>query len=119
MSDEQRATRPLTWADAAYEARYAALADRLTHLDSYDAPALVVDLWEDPEHPRQVQVVASVRRRVSAATAEPFIPEWAALAWDVEPEADPRARLMEALLQGHLRAQERLTGETGLVPLPR
>jgi hypothetical protein len=118
MSGEQRPAPRLTWADAAYERRYTEIADRLVHLDSYDAPALVVDLWEDPEHPRQVQVVVSVRRGVSAATAAPFIPEWAALARETEPAADPRARLMEALLQGHLRAQERLTGETGLSRRP-
>jgi hypothetical protein len=68
-----------------------------------------VDLWEDQEQPRQVQVVVSVKRGISHDTAAPFMPEWAALAWETEPEADPRARLMEALLQGHLRAQERLT----------
>jgi hypothetical protein len=109
MSEVQGPAPRLTWADAEYERRYTEIADRLVHLDSYDASALVVDLWEDPEHPRQVQVVVSVRRGVSAATAEPFIPEWAALAWDTEPEPDPRARLLEALLQGHLRAKARLS----------
>jgi hypothetical protein len=111
MTDEQGQAPRLTWYDADYERRYRQIADRFVYLDSYDTAALVVDLWEDPEHPQQVQVVVSVRHGLNAATATPFIPEWAALAWETGPAPDPRARLMEALLQGHLRARERLTGD--------
>lgn len=111
--------RPLTWDDT-YRDHYLAVADRMVLVDTLEADALVVDLYQDPDdQPQRLQAVVSVRHGISLATAEPFIPEWAALAWETLPEPDPRARLVEALLQGHLRARERLTGDRGLVPLPR
>jgi hypothetical protein len=82
---------------------------------------MVVDLWQDPasRRPERVHAVVTVRPGINLATAEPFMPAWAGLAWETDPDPDPRARLVEALRQGHLRARERLTGERGLVPLPR
>lgn len=97
------------------------MAARLVLAGVPEAPLMVVDLWQDPLGRRTVrlQAVVTVRPGISLATAEPFLPEWSALAWETDPDPDPRARLVEALHQGHLRARERMTGETGLVPLPR
>ena len=117
-----RPTPPANWADASYERHYLAIAGRLILVATLEADALVTDLYQDPESDRPTRVlpVVSVRRGVSLATAEPFIPPgWQALAWECELEPDPRARLVRASLQGHLRARERLTDETGLVPMPR
>jgi hypothetical protein len=63
----------------------------------------------------------TVRRGQSYDTVQQFIPSgWGGLAWEVEsPKPTPEGRFMVAMEQGHLRARERLTGEPGLVPLPR
>lgn len=113
-------TGPVTWDDATRE-HYLGVAARLVLAGVLEAPLMVVDLWEDPlgRRPRRLQAVVTVRPGISLATAEPFLSEWSALAWETDPDPDPRARFIEALRQGHLRARERLTGETGLVPLPR
>ena len=113
-------TGPVTWDDAT-RAHYLGVASRLVWVGVLAAPLMVVDLWQDPlgRRPVRLQAVVTVRVGVCLATAEPFIPEWSALAWETDPDPDPRARLVEALRQGHLRARERMTGETGLVPLPR
>lgn len=88
----------------------------MEHLTTVEGPAMVVDLWE--HHGRGLAVV-TVRPGINLATAQPFLPDWDALAWETDPGPDPAARLAEALRQGHLRHRERHTGERGLVPLPR
>ena len=105
------------WYDEDYRRKYEAIAAGLVYVSTVEESILVRDVWVDGD--RRPSVVVSVRRGVSWATAEPFLEGWDALAWECDPEPDPRARLMEALLQGHLRARERMTGETGLAPLPR
>lgn len=114
---------PLTWAFATQEA-YRRTLERLVYLGAMEGPALLIDLWEDPDqagHPHRAAAVVTVRPGVTWDSAEPFIP-WAGvegLAWETEPAQTPAERFMVAMEQGHLRARERLTGESGLAILPR
>lgn len=105
----------LTWDDATRQT-YTSRLQGLVLMDTLEGPAMVVDLWSDGG---QVAVVVSVRKGISRDTAEPFLPDWDLLAWEVEPATTAGERFLVAAEQGHLRARERLTGETGLVVLPR
>lgn len=95
-------------------------------LDTVETPLFVADVWKDPAHAVghvfATGVVVLVRPHVAYANVEPFIPfgHLYGLAWEVmEMPLDPVARFQEALRQERLRAEERLTGDRGLAPLPR
>ena len=97
----------------------------LTLLATVESPMFTQDTWRDPAQPVNdpfaVGVVMLVRPRLALATVNPFIP-WGGLygiAWEVEPPRDPVARFQEAHRQACLRAEERMTGDRGLAPLPR
>lgn len=90
-------------------------------LDTVETPLLVADVWRDLGHSLGhvfgTGVVVLVRPQVPYATVEPFIPfgHLYGLGWEVEQmPQDPVERFHEALRQERLRAQERLTGTTGL-----
>jgi hypothetical protein len=107
-----------TWSDRPTQQAYDAIAARLKHLGTAETDTFVTDLWADPDRPDETHAVVSVRRGTTAARVQSLLPDWTALAWETDPDPDPRSRLREALLQGHLRARERLTGEQGIAPLP-
>lgn len=110
--------RALTWYDESYERAYEAVITRLVYVDTLNTGDLVVDRWTDPGRVDAV-IVVNVPPGVGAEQAYGQMPDWDALAWEADVTVDPTARLREALLQGHCRAQERLTGDVGVAILPR
>jgi hypothetical protein len=99
---------------------------RFELLDTVETALFMADVWRDLGHSLghvfASGVVVLVRPQVAYATVEPFIPFGSlyALGWEVaEMPTDPVDRFQEALRQERLRAEERLTGATGLAPLPR
>ena len=99
---------------------------RATLLGTESSSGWVKDYWLDPDEaadsPNRTGTVLTVRPTMSSEGMEPFI-GWGsifAIAWKVAvPAEEPLARFTEALRQGSLRAQERMSGETGLAPMPR
>jgi hypothetical protein len=98
---------------------------RVELLDTMNTALFTADVWRDLGHPLghvfATGVVLLVRPQLPYATVEPFIPfgHLYGLGWEVEPPLDPVERFQEALRQERLRAEERLTGVTGLAPHPR
>ena len=112
--DERNAAGQPGWVRGWYREddrrHYNAVADRLVYLGTEDGP-VVVDRYDDPEQPGEVQRMLTVRPGVTVLAARPWTDRgWAALAWETDPADEPRQRLLEALLEGHLRAWERMGG---------
>ena len=98
---------------------------RATLLGTESSSGWVIDYWldegEKPGSPNRTGVVMTMKPGLSYATVEPFL-LWGwvyGISWETEPADDPLGRFQEALRQGTLRAQERMSGETGLAPMPR
>ena len=110
------------WMDE-FRPQYQRTLDRLIYVSTREADLLVVDLWRDPEGsaPGEAIPVVTVKPGVTATQAEALMPSLyeGGLAWETDPAPTPEERFMEAMRHGHLRARERMTGEAGLVPLPR
>lgn len=94
-----------TWYSDDYRRQYEALAASLTFRRSEMHDGFLVDLWMGP---KGLVTVVTILPGVTYAQVQGALPEWSALAY-AEPDPDPQARLMEGLLQGHLRAYDRLT----------
>lgn len=94
------------------------IADGLVLLATTESAPMVIDVYENP-HSEGPAALSSASGRDLLQHCETLLPYAGSgpvdLAWEVEsPSAmAPRDRVLEAFLQGHLRARERLTGEPG------